>query len=1376
MSIALGLVIKCLDNKEPVLNLSNCGLTDADLSGSRELGALLKKCTHLTTLVLSNSWRDWTDEEKPFIYINEKYRLPRGEEPLNFLVAEKFKPFRSVRTEGYALENRLTKIPRVLSHLTDLTTLVCGGSPEEPWGIQDLSTVGELARLKTLILDFNKIREVRHLNALPDLEKLSLAGNILTNIGALAGNTRVKFLDLWGNQIKSTHKIEQFPNLRWLSVSRNSIKNIKGLQELYFLQFMDLSHNGMRELEPLSNQIFLKALNISNNQISCLTGFGRLTRLEYLIANFNRIVTIQGLDNLEKLKCLDISHNLVRKIQNLEHLAALEILDISSNHIKVLESLQGLNRLRVLNAAWNYISSINRSGLPPNLEELNLNNNLLQKISVLDHLSNLKSIYAIKNSIELVEVSKPHKNLLTAVFSNNKIRKINFVEQLQEVNCLRIDNNYLENLDGIQGLQNLEILDASLNNITHASLTQLPALKEAHLSFNSIRRIDGFGDLPSLERVNLQNNRIESIGRWENLPALQALDLAWNTLRDINGLMDLPSLRWLNVSNNLLSGLPDLLSLKSLQVLLAYGNRITSLGKIKGHPSLRELDLDGNDITHLQDVPALCSIGIVNISDNPIANPRSLINFVSRNEEARFESGYRGVTIRYKLNKVVVNIPYFLVPNEIEDQGSKSILNWLIAREQGGIMNTNAKCILSGNGEVGKTALSHYLRTREFYEVNDRTHGILINKWVIPLKDLPQDLVKKLHDASAKYIKDAPGQEVVLPESCTVYLWDFGGQEYYHATHRLFMSSSVLYLLLWQQESNVQNETKGYYPVEYWLKNIEYYSPDNITLIVQNRAEDEFSVDNKRKFKIQNYKRGDETSAVQYRIDVEKLRESMLREIFQLPYFGTFFPKVYDDIKTALQIQPKAYISYQEYEEICRQTDFTELSVMKDSSQMETLLKYLDDIGSVISFRFRKNVEAAIIKDYVFTDPVWLTGIIYEILEKEKDEFDYEHVHKVISRHSLSAELWIEIMKQFELIFEIKTSDGIRYIAPQYLPAECKNKLALRMTLGSKKMMHSFTVNYSQFLPKSNFLRLIARFGGKSIDYLYWKSGFVFFYENKTVLAECITNEEERKIKVSIQDNDKQAGADVFQNIVDIDPNSSLEVTVDESNYVSVEKIRGKVEGGFLEVESTTGKTMATESFEFLFKQASTRLEALRKIKPDKEITIFISYCREDSYLKDLLEKGLSNHLSGRVEFRFTFWSDQAIDLGAKWKEEIAKNLQRSKAAILLVSAGFVASEFIQKEEMAEFFRRKKEDGYLILPVLVRNYNYTSFEQLSGLQFFRANPKDYDKPTSRYDLLPFDALAESDEIWDRQLNEYYKDLADEIYRTVTNHFRSPGDP
>lgn len=118
---------------------------------------------------------------------------------------------------------------------------------------------------------------------------------------------------------------------------------------------------------------------------------------------------------------------------------------------------------------------------------------------------------------------------------------------------------------------------------------------------------------------------------------------------------------------------------------------------------------------------------------------------------------------------------------------------------------------------------------------------------------------------------------------------------------------------------------------------------------------------------------------------------------------------------------------------------------------------------------------------------------------------------------------------------------------------------------------------------------------------------------------------------------------------------------------------------------------------------------------------VFVSYSHRD---RKWLER-LQIHLRPlERDHSLAVWDDTKIRPGTDWRGEIRHAIQTAKVAILLVSADFLASEFIAKNELPPLLRAAKEDGALILPVIVSPCRFVKTENLSGFQAVN----DPDKP------------------------------------------------
>lgn len=97
--------------------------------------------------------------------------------------------------------------------------------------------------------------------------------------------------------------------------------------------------------------------------------------------------------------------------------------------------------------------------------------------------------------------------------------------------------------------------------------------------------------------------------------------------------------------------------------------------------------------------------------------------------------------------------------------------------------------------------------------------------------------------------------------------------------------------------------------------------------------------------------------------------------------------------------------------------------------------------------------------------------------------------------------------------------------------------------------------------------------------------------------------------------------------------------------------------------------------------------------------TIFISYSHKDEIWKDRLK----SHLGVlEQENRISVWDDRKIDAGDTWYPEIEAAMQKAAVAVCLISADYLASNFVTKEEVPYLLERRRCDDMVILPVLLR--------------------------------------------------------------------------
>jgi hypothetical protein len=96
---------------------------------------------------------------------------------------------------------------------------------------------------------------------------------------------------------------------------------------------------------------------------------------------------------------------------------------------------------------------------------------------------------------------------------------------------------------------------------------------------------------------------------------------------------------------------------------------------------------------------------------------------------------------------------------------------------------------------------------------------------------------------------------------------------------------------------------------------------------------------------------------------------------------------------------------------------------------------------------------------------------------------------------------------------------------------------------------------------------------------------------------------------------------------------------------------------------------------------------------------VFVSYSHVDHEWRERLIAHLAVlERQGLLEV----WSDTRIRIGDEWRSDLDVELLTCRIALLVVSANFLSSSFIQEVEVAALLKRHEDDGLVLLPVIAR--------------------------------------------------------------------------
>jgi len=461
------------------------------------------------------------------------------------------------------------------------------------------------------------------------------------------------------------------------------------------------------------------------------------------------------------------------------------------------------------------------------------------------------------------------------------------------------------------------------------------------------------------------------------------------------------------------------MSLNNLESLSLANNRLTHIpSEIGNLANLQFLDLSNNYLTHLpSSLAELVNLQFLDLARNRLAYLPPEIGSLTNLEFLGLSSNDIK-TIPPELGRLRESVDLRLDGNPLDDsfdvmanRGTSALFAYLRGILYAGRPQYEAKALLVGEGNVGKSSLVARLRGEEFVENRLTTHGIEIGRLFLPHPDTALR---------------SSGVEL------TLNTWDFGGQEVYRITHQFFFSRHALYLLVWRPREGKEENA-----IEAWCMRMRLRIGRDAKVIIVATHADERRPELDYPFLKRRF---GNLIIAQHAVDnytgsgIDDLRAAIAAAAAGLPQMGDPMSKYWQAARDELSLIDDPQIAYDKFASICARHGL-------DGKETQAFAGLLHELGHIIHY-----ADDDGLRDIVVLQPEWLTKAIGYILEDDSTE----HEGGVLDHRRLRV-LWqdptrdtqyasvyhpyfLRLMEKFDVSYRIPDED--KSLVAQLVPYE----------------------------------------------------------------------------------------------------------------------------------------------------------------------------------------------------------------------------------------------------------------------------------------------------------------------------------------------------
>ena len=564
------------------------------------------------------------------------------------------------------LENH-TSIKYILAQYTGIVDLIgLSGCSNINTGIFTKTNLQSLDGLSSSSLnqidaENSKVTDISALNDNTSITYLQLENNSsLQDISSIKNCSNINNLYLAGNTLLDETVLS---SLEFQNIIKNCGTNysLDGKYGLLFLnqERVDLSNSNLtdEQLELLRGKENIKGIkltgnaSLSNSKIEDI--LSTLKNLECIsLVNLSQVSSINFVKELNNLVELDLRGTAVSDLSILENLAnenklsigslILDNKDIDVTKIQKTISYVSING-KPTNYTFNEDGSLRTSGIIIlNKDVCKLFESCTEIVSFKNYstVGGVDATIDLSNCINLTEISArgynakfiiPNSCKSISLDSTSKTPDLSRCDNLETLNLGYASVNINEILSSLQNARKLSIFSVYRNSVTSKidELHNLKYTKVTSIDFSNsslITNINIKEEVNNIVNISLENCKsFETIETFGNLTSLQTLNIIGTKVQSLEPIRNHKALTTLYMNNSNVNSLSALENVTTLTNIESQNTKISSLQGVENLVNLTNLNVSGNSISNLYYLSKLAEKGILklttlNIADNLLEN------------------------------------------------------------------------------------------------------------------------------------------------------------------------------------------------------------------------------------------------------------------------------------------------------------------------------------------------------------------------------------------------------------------------------------------------------------------------------------------------------------------------------------------------------------------------------------------------------------------------------------------------------------------------------------------------------------------------------------------------------------------------------------